>query len=204
MLNKAPPTQQAINEAKLKKVQQQLNEKNASTAKNGTNSPQKLNNTPRLIMDNTNNNKIPLIVRQRYLKVIFENGRSSFPTIEKACEKAAEQEKSIYDRAKNKTIYTNLVANLVRSLRNMQQSNSNLTTPETTTLSSSKAIDSSKANKNLTLTNKMQQRPQLPPAIAYSHEAMLSGPKANKCTYSINRVKQIEAKDLSGSYLNKK
>ena len=52
----------------------------------------------------------------------------------------------------------------------------------------------------MSLKNKSPEKAKPP---TQSHEAMLSGPKANRCTYSINRVKQLEAKDLSGSYFVK-
>lgn len=47
----------------------------------------------------------------------------------------------------------------------------------------------------MSLKNKVPEKAKPP---TQSHEAMLSGPKASRCTYSINRVKQLEAKDLSG------
>ena len=128
-------------------------------------------------------------MRQRYLMFIFENGKTSFATLEKACEKAAEQEKSIYDRSKNKTIYTNLAANLIKSLRDQhvqqikeQQQNN----------SSSKPI----VNNPTKLINNQKSQ-----VTSYSHEALLSGPKANRVSYSINKTKQIEIKDLTGFYI---
>jgi hypothetical protein len=174
MLNKTPPTSASINEAKLKKVQNQLNGSNALQAsKIQENQTLKV---PHLLMDSSGSNKVPLVMRQRYLKVIFENGKSESSNLEKACEKAAEQEKSIYDRAKNKTIYTNLVANLIRSMRN----STNTASPQKNSSNIEQASSS------------------------YSHEAMLSGPKANRVSYSINRTKQLEVKDLSGFFLSLK
>ena len=108
MLNKTPPTAVSLAEARLKKIQHSLALK-AGVPPPKSNVPQR---APKLIVDNTN--KIPLSMRQRYLTVIFDNCQGSFATLDKACEKAAEQEKSIYDRSKNKTIYTNLAANLIR------------------------------------------------------------------------------------------
>ena len=109
MMGKAAPTPLTLAEQRSKKVQggsgQKASGQEASRAADGQ-------RVPKLIVDGTN--KIPLAMRQRYLTVIFENGRGTFATLEKACEKAAEQEKSIYDRAKNKVIYTNLAANLVK------------------------------------------------------------------------------------------
>jgi hypothetical protein len=134
---------------------------------------------PVLLLDSNGTPKIPLAMRQRYLKIIFDNGRGLFTSVEKACEKAAQEEKSIYDRAKNKTIYINLSANLIKSLRTQQQQVEQKQT--SSTLKPSPTIESSKSA-----------------STGYSHEAMLSGPKANKVSYSINRFKQIEHKDLSG------
>ena len=183
MLNKTPPTKAAIGEAKLKKIQGNMSGNSGSQASKSQDNLL----TPRLIIDSSSTaNKVPLVMRQRYLKVIFENGRLSFASLEKACEKAAEQEKSIYDRSKNKTIYTNLVANLIRGLRNSQQA---VAKPDTIT------------TKTLLPTHNVHQTVQI--ASSYSHEAMLSGPKANRVSYSINRVKQIEFKDLSGEFCDK-
>ncbi len=180
MLNKTPPTPMSLAEIRLKKIQQSLG--NGSTVKSqsgdskksSTAGPQKV---PKLIIDNTN--KIPLVMRQRYLTVIFENGRGTFATLDKACEKAAEQEKSIYDRAKTKTIYTNLAANLIRSLRNAHQSAS-------TQDKSKGAILPSKNGSPLIQT--------------HSHEAMLGGANAARCTYSINRTKQLTISELSSKH----
>lgn len=175
MLNKTPPTPISLAEARLKKMQASLGatSKSSTTGSKTSSTSQKV---PRLIIDNTN--KIPLPMRQRYLTVIFENGRSTLPTLEKACEKAAEQEKSIYDRAKNKTIYTNLAANLIRGLRTAQQAAAQATGKSTGTMS-------------------LKNVPKKPSTQSQSHEAMLNGAQATRCSFSINRVKQIEAKDLS-------
>lgn len=179
MLNKTPPTPISLAEARLKKMQASLGgtSKNSATgSKSASNVPQRV---PKLIIDNTS--KIPLPMRQRYLLVIFENGRGTLPTLDKACEKAAEQEKSIYDRAKNKTIYTNLAANLIRGLRTAQQA-------------AAQAIGKSGA---MSLKNE----PKKTNVQSQSHEAMLNGAKATKCSFSINRVKQVEAHDLSAHEL---
>lgn len=125
-------------------------------------------------------------MRQRYLSFIFDNGKTSFATLEKACEKAAEQEKSIYDRSKNKTIYTNLAANLIKSLRDqhvqqIKEQHQNNASNKPIVNSPTKLINNQKTQ-----------------GISYSHEALLSGPKASRVSYSINKVKQIEIKDLTG------
>jgi hypothetical protein len=62
---------------------------------------------PHLIMDSSSlsGSKVPIAMRQRYLKFIFDNGKSACSSVEKACEKADEQEKSVYHRTKNKAIY---------------------------------------------------------------------------------------------------
>lgn len=172
LLNKPAPTAASLNDAKLKKKTQNLTQQAGDSAKKSIDKT-----VPHLILDSTTSStKVPLVMRQRYLKFIFDNGKSSFATIEKACEKAAEQEKSIYDRAKNKNIYTNLAANLIKSLRTQQT----LSKPPSTAHASS------------THLVKTQQ------VCTYSHEALLSGPKASRVSYSINRVKQIEIKDLTG------
>ena len=165
MMNMAPPTSAAINEAKLAK-QQQAAGAASQLAKGDT------KNVPHLILDkNASSFKIPLVVRQRYLKMIFDNGKEVYGSVEKACKCSAEEEKAIYDRAKSKAIYMNLVANLVKSLRSKSSSNTSASSPT---------------------------KPS-----SYSHEAILSGPKASRVSYSINRTKQIEAKDLSETDLYK-
>jgi hypothetical protein len=198
MLNKPAPSPAAIIEAKLKKHQMSSGLKTANSTEPVTNQQ----NVPHLIMDANPStaNKIPLVMRQRYLKVIFENGKSSFATIQKACEKAAEQEKSIYDRAKNKTIYTNLAANLIKSLRTQSQLQQTNQTQSTSSFNSATKLTNNNA---LSLKNNsnglFKSKPQVvqPPQPTYSHETMLSGPKANKVSYSINRVKPLEFKELS-------
>ena len=133
-----------------------------------------------------------------------------FATIEKACEKAAEQEKSIYDRSKTKTIYVNLAANLIKSLR-VQQPNTSSTSTATNNTSSAlgAAKQAAKPQTASTLTtnnnsnkfvsvNKPKQT-GMPARPSYSHEMLLSGPKASRVSYSINRVKQLEFADLSPS-----
>ncbi len=120
-------------------------------------------------MDQTN--KIPIALRQRYLKIIYDDLKSICKTTQIACEKAAEQEKSIYDRAKTKNTYVNLAAHLTKNIRSSQnQPKSNLDT-----------------GKLLQMKNK----------LSYSHEAILSGPKCNKINYSINRTKPLTLNELS-------
>lgn len=110
MMGKTAPTPVSLAEQRMKKIQASLGGcKGSSQDSSKTAASQKV---PKLIVDGTN--RIPLPMRQRFLTVIFENGRGNFATLEKACEKAAEQEKSIYDRSKNKVIYTNLAANLIK------------------------------------------------------------------------------------------
>jgi len=176
MLNKPIPT--AVTSPKLKnQISNKVPQKSISS--NPT--------VPQLIMDTSGAPKVPLAMRQRYLMFIFDNGKTSFATLEKACEKAAEQEKSIYDRSKNKLIYTNLAANLIKSLRDqhVQQIKE-----QQKTSSSNKPI----VNSPTKIINQKYQ------VASYSHEALLSGPKATRVSYSINKVKQIEIKDLTGTY----
>ena len=139
---------------------------------------------PQLIIDPNSTPRIPLVMRQRYLKIIFENCKSSFASLQKACEKASEQEKSIYDRSKSKPTYLNLCANMVRSLR-----------AQNPAAPTSASVGSMSINNKL--VNGIPKNIQKP-SNTYSHEAMMNGPKASKVSYSINRVKQIEIKDLNG------
>jgi len=194
MLNKQAPSAAAIQEAKLKKHQSSAAAA-AAAAVSSTNKTGTDLNVPRLIIDANSGNKVPLIMRQRYLKMIFDNGKSSFATIQKACQKAAEQEKSIFDRAKNKTIYLNLTANLIRSLKTQSQmnnqtnNNNNINNKQIKTAHSTLKTTTTTTNTNMSNTT----------MSSYSHESMLSGPKANKVSYSINRIKQLEFKDLSSN-----
>jgi hypothetical protein len=197
MMNKEAPTMQSLAEAKLKKQQANRLNNSATTSAGAGSEGGSPSNTPRIIFDKNDTNKIPLVMRQKYLKFIFENGKTYFPSIEKACEKAAEQEKSIYDRSKNKTIYINLAANLIKSMRVQ------------TTQTVAKAQlndDNNKLNKKKLITNEVNEKKaptdgQTVPTTSYSHETMLHGPKANKISYSINRVKRLEFKDLDGKFL---
>jgi hypothetical protein len=174
MLNKQVPNQVDLNQAKLKKKNEQLNNLNSKSS-NSSNS-----NVPQLLLDTSNSTqKVPLAMRQRYLKVIFDNVKPLYKDLKDACQNSSQEEKSIYDRAKNKTIYSNLVAILIKNLRT-KQANSNF----------SSAHSVSKLNKD-----KQQQSEQ----TCYSHELMLSGPKASRVSYSINRIKTLEIKDLSGN-----
>lgn len=193
MLNKEPPTSAAILEAKLRKKQ-------AETATN--NEPKKEPNVPHLILDTAANAtlRVPLVMRQKFLRVIFDNCKEIYQPIEKACEKAAENEKSIYDRSKNKQIYSNLAAILIKSLRSEMVQLQNAigaqkNSPVKVNKPTSAQISTTKIN------NLIKNKPSTPisaPQSSYSHEAMLNGSKAAKCSYSINKTKQLEYKDLSG------
>ena len=181
MLNKhiVAPAAPISTDSKLKRPQQQATA--SSTDK-------KDKAVPHLIMDGSSvAPKVPLIKRQRCLSLIFENGKTLFATLEKACEKAAEQEKSIYDRSKNKDIYTNLAANLIKSLRDQQLQQQQVT------LSNKPLVNTSTKLVNQSCTKQV---------TTFSHEALLSGPKATRVSYSINRVKQIEVKDLTSILSN--
>jgi hypothetical protein len=193
MLNKEIPLQSK--DPKLKK------KTNESSPANNTSTTKNLTGIPTLILDSNGTPKIPLAMRQRYLKLIFDNGKSLFSNIDKACEKAAEQEKSIYDRAKSKNIYLNLAVNLIKSLRTQQQqelSKQPLPNNESNTIvSTSKTLIN---NKNVSKQSGASSSSSTSIVSSYSHEALLSGPKANRVSYSINRVKQVEHKDLSGMF----
>ena len=145
--------------------------------------------------------------RQRYLNLIFEESKQLFPNTEKACVKAAEQEKSIYDRAKTKSIYSNLAANLIKSLRQQNQKTSSTITTTTTiaskynlktkTTPTTEQIVKNKSNFKLVNNPKADLKAPQPQRIAYSHEAILAGPKASKVSYSINRKKTLTLKELT-------
>jgi RNA exonuclease 1 len=152
---------------------------------------------PHLIMDSSSlsGSKVPIAMRQRYLKFIFDNGKSACSSVEKACEKAAEQEKSVYDRSKNKAIYMNLSANLIKSLRDQSGIS------EADSSKSAVCVNRSPtklASQKLASSQQYQKQKQV---TTYSHEALLSGPKASRVSFSINRVKQIEIKDLTAQQL---
>ncbi|RMZ92893.1 RNA exonuclease 1 -like protein [Brachionus plicatilis] len=174
MMNKPPPTLAGINQSKLKKKPD-----GPSDGKKPADS-----NVPQLILDTASNAnmKVPFVIRQKYLKIIFDNCKLIYQPIELACQKAAQNEKSIYDRSKNKQIYVNLTAVLIRQLRTEQgQLQKNCSLNATT----------SKASAN----TKPHDKP------TYSHEALLNGPKINKISYSINKTKNIQYQDLSATQL---
>ena len=160
---------------------------------------------PKLIIDNTI--KVPLAFRQRYLNFIYQESKPLFPNCEKACEKASEQEKSIYDRAKTKNIYANLAVHLIKSLRqqNQKATPAATITPGESPKTSSKQVETNKNNLKLVNYNrKDQQKSLVPQKPSYSHDAILAGPKASKVSYSINRKKKLTLKELNckkGLYL---
>ena len=114
------------------------------------------------------------------MNFIYQESKNLFPNCEKACAKAAEQEKSIYDRAKTKNVYANLAAHLIKSLREQNQ--------KSTTTAIPKRVETNKTNLKLV---SQQQKP------SYSHEAILAGPNASKVSYSINRKKKLTLKELN-------
>ncbi|CAF0873432.1 unnamed protein product [Brachionus calyciflorus] len=183
MLNMKPPTQAQINQSKLnsKKTDNTIEQIKLTEA-----------NVPQLILD-TANLKVPLAIRQKSLKMIFEDCKKIYRPIELACQKASENEKSIYDRSKNKQIFLNLTAVLIKQLRDEQNQLKNATT------STSSVNSPSKSNKlAATMANTYNKVQEQKPT---SHEALLNGPKANKVSYSINKTKQLEYKDLSVTQL---
>lgn len=123
-------------------------------------------------------------MRQRYLKVIFEQLKPLHQAnANEAAVKAAEHEKSVYDRAKSKAIYVNLVANLIKSLRTQVVEKQHQQ-------GSSSQQQSQNNGKSPSLVTS--------PTSSFSHEAILSGPKATRVNYAIGRTKSVEIKDLSG------
>lgn len=190
LLNKPAPTTTQLNEAKLKKKTELISKATPGNKVDNT------NNTPQLILDTSTNStqKVPLPMRQRHLKVIFDNSRPLYNDVKLACTNASENEKSIYDRAKNKTIYTNLVAILIKNLRtqvNERQSQKN-------GLENVNSNNLSKVTSNTNYKYNKSNNATVAEPISFSHEMLLSGPKASRVSYSINRVKSIEIKDLSG------
>jgi hypothetical protein len=131
---------------------------------------------------------VPLALRSRHLKVIFDNTRPLYADLKEAAQKSSESEKSIYDRAKNKMIYANLIAILIKNLRSQlvekQQQTNNNSSP--TTQQQQSMYKYNKPGVNIS--------PQA--STSFSYEMMLSGPKA--VNYTIGRSKPIEIKDLSG------
>lgn len=187
MLNKPVPTQNQLVEAKLKK-------KLGDTDSNAKNGQSQANpNVPHLILDTSTNStqKVPIAMRQRHLKVIFDNVRPLHADIREAALKASENEKSIYDRAKNKTIYINLVANLIKSLRSQlaEKQHEQKTVPN---------CPSSSSGQSIYKYTKTKPNESSPGSTGFSHEMILSGPKASRVNYTIGRAKTVEIKDLSG------
>ena len=127
-------------------------------------------------------------MRQRYLKVIFEQLKPlHHANVSEAAVKAAEHEKSVYDRAKSKAIYVNLVANLIKSLRTQVVEKQHQQ-------GSSSSQQQSQQNNGKSPSSLVTS----PTTSSFSHEAILSGPKATRVNYAIGRTKSIEIKDLSG------
>lgn len=116
--------------------------------------------------------------------------------VAEAASKAAENEKAIYDRAKSKTIYINLVANLIKNLRTQLVEKQSATTNTTKGASNSSPVSS--LNNNATKMTSPSYSLNNTPAAGFSHEMILSGPKATRVNYSIGRAKSIGVQDLSG------
>ena len=179
---------------------------------------------PKLILDSTN--RIPFIFRQRYLNFIFDESKKIYKNLEEACEKAALEEKSLYDRSKTKPIYSNLAVNLIKNLR---KSSSTLTTTTsslpstsstTTPSSTNKKINNTIATGGAAVTSTISTKTKIISSASttttttgsattttttlvngktkkvFSHAALLAGPKSS--TYSINKKKTLTIKDLSG------
>lgn len=132
-------------------------------------------------------------MRQRHLKVIFDQSQPLHTNASEAALKSAEHEKSIYDRAKNKTIYVNLVAILIKNLRGQVVEKQQQSSQSSKTTSSQQQSQNGKI-----LIKSSPTTAQLSSSSSFSHEMMLSGPKATRVNYSIGRAKNLEVKDLSG------
>ena len=136
-------------------------------------------------------------MRQRHLKVIFDQSQPLHTNASEAALKAAEHEKSIYDRAKNKTIYVNLVAILIKNLRGQVVEKQQQSSQSSKTTSSQQQSQNGKILIKSSPTSSSSSA-QLSSSSSFSHEMMLSGPKATRVNYSIGRAKTLEVKDLSG------
>lgn len=175
LLKKEPlPTTSQLREQRLKNQQAAL----LDTIKKTTPSAVSIQSQPKLILDsNDTTNKVPLIMRNRHLMAIFESLKILYgpDRLDQACARAAQEEKSAYDRAKSKNIYVNLAAISVKKIRSEMSSQ-----------------DPHK------LVNTSNQAKPASSTAAFSHEAMLGGSRAAKSSYSINKLKPVEIKDLSG------
>jgi hypothetical protein len=185
MKKEAPPTANELREAKLKKKQTELQQQQLKTQSDSSTIDTSLLK-PNLLFDQNDplSNKVPLAMRHRQLNFVFENLRPliSAPSfsLSDACKRASEEEKSLYDRASNKTIYLNFIANAVKKIRNelaQKQPSSSFSL-------------SSNNNKLINSPTKIVN--------VVSHEALISGPKATRVSYSINKIKQVEIRDLTG------
>ncbi len=206
ILKRTPPTAEELRDARLKKQQANLTglvknnytpNAGSSAISSGVNKSTPTSFTPKLLLDsNDSSNKCPVPMRQRHLQMIFDNLKHLYVNtaseMAKALLRASQEEKSAYDRAKNRTIYINLIANVVKKIRSEVAESGGGYTP---------ISSSSSANRVVNNPNKLVNAIPKPQPMVISHEAMLGGPKASKVSYSINRIKAVEVKDLNRKFL---
>ena len=208
MLKKPTPTVEELREARVKKSQSSLNSLVNTNYTAKLTAASSCEQVPKLLLDaNDSSIKVPIAMRQRHLQMIFKNLTPLYvfgnaDQVARACVRASEEEKGAYDRAKSKTVYVNLIANVVKKIRHeilektatAQHSNASYHFPITsrTLINNPTKLVNVQAPgcSSSTITHKQQ--------VSFSHEAILSGPKATRVSYSINKVKQIEVKDLNG------
>jgi hypothetical protein len=209
MLKRTPPTAEELRDARLKKQQTNLTglvKNNYTPNSSSSDSSSILNKStpvtsatfiPKLLLDsNDSSSKCPVSMRQRHLQMIFDNLKPLYLNtandMAKALLRASQEEKSAYDRAKSKTIYVNLMANVVKKIRTEVAESGGGYTPTGTDISATRLVNN---------PNKLINVAPKPQPMVISHEAMLGGAKASKVSYSINRVKAVEVKDLNRELL---
>jgi hypothetical protein len=207
LLKKTPPTAEELRDARLKRQQSDLtglvksNYTPNTAASNKSPAPAAF--IPKLLLDsNDSSSKCPVPMRQRYLQMIFDNLKplylSTANEMAKALLRASQEEKAAYDRAKSKAIYTNVIANVVRKIRSEVVESGGSVAVSTSTATSSSGGTTRLVNNPNKVVN--MKRPAQP-VMTISHEAMLGGAKASKVSYSINRVKAVEVKDLKRKFV---
>ncbi|XP_013417107.1 RNA exonuclease 1 homolog isoform X2 [Lingula anatina] len=123
--------------------------------------------------------KVPVNVRQRYLNLIIDECLKIYDTEKDAYERGLEEEKAVYKRSSNRTVYLNVAVNAVKRLR----SEVTLHQPGTSS-----------------------QTPDKHPK-GFSHEAVLGGSRAAKTSFTLNRSGGpvvLNEKDFTDAGLYKK
>jgi hypothetical protein len=162
---------------------------------------------PKLILDSTC--KVGVAMRQKYLKLFFEECKKTCGDEKTACERASLDEKSIYDRARTKDIYCNLAAHHIRSMRHDSHKVNPLAKDPAAPKSAQHESPASNKSSLYKHVNSGTGKPSVPTVkcetkATFSHAQMLNGARANKVSYSINRRKEVNIKDLSCKHNQKK